>query len=462
MQKLDKFFEKVYTNATGKKDVIYLFKEYMEMKKKNYIKNILVVATLGIAILFFINISLAANTAKVNVETANLRESADSNSKILEQLSLNEEVEILEKTGDWYKVEARNITGFLRQDLLTVNGEVTEDNNTETTTTETTNTEGEQTTNQNQDANTTDTEENKENVKKVTENTKLKIVPSINATDIIEVKQDEQVTIIETMNDWVCIQVGTTKGWIRGDKLKSVEEKTEEPTKTNPEENKPVAETVIKTAYVSETTVNLRKEANTTSEVVAKLSLNTKVDVYSEENGWSKVKANDKEGYVSTSLLSNKKKEVETTSRGATTPRKKETETKKEETNTPTAPVSGKGSTVVETAKKYIGYPYVYGASGPSSFDCSGFTSYVFKLHGVTLSRTAKGQYKNGTAVSRSNLQPGDLIMFGPSASGINHVGIYIGGGQIVHAANKTRGVTIDTINSGYYNKNYVGARRVI
>ena len=433
------------------------------MKKKNYIKNILLVTALGISILFFINISLAANTAKVNVDVANLRKTADSNSTILEQLNLNEEVEILEESGDWYKVEARNITGFLRKDLLTVNEEVEQTNNTESNTEEVNNQEetnaesNQETTNQTQEETTTDTNEE---TKKVAETTKLKIVPAINATDIIEVKQDETVTVIETMNDWVCIQTGTTKGWIRSDKLKSAEEETTEPVVEN-EENTPVEETVLKTLYVTETTVNVRKEPNTTSEVVTKLNLNTQVDVYSEENEWSKVKVNDQEGYILTSLLSDKKKEVETTSRSATTPRKETTESK-EETKTPTAPSTGKGSTVVETAKKYIGYPYVYGASGPNSFDCSGFTSYVFKLHGVTLNRTAKGQYSNGTAVSRSDLQPGDLIMFGPSASGINHVGIYIGGGQIVHAANKSRGVTTDTINSGYYNKNYVGARRVI
>ena len=125
-------------------------------------------------------------------------------------------------------------------------------------------------------------------------------------------------------------------------------------------------------------------------------------------------------------------------------------------------PSSGKGATVVETAKRYIGCSYVYGATGPSSFDCSGFTCYVFGLHGVSLNRTAAGQYSNGVYVSRGQLQPGDLVMFGSSASNITHVGIYIGGGQIVHAANKSRGVTTDTINSGYYNNNYVGARRVM
>ena len=128
-------------------------------------------------------------------------------------------------------------------------------------------------------------------------------------------------------------------------------------------------------------------------------------------------------------------------------------------TTTSSAPASQNGGSVVETAKSYIGSSYVYGASGPSSFDCSGFTSYIYKQYGVSLNRTAAGQYSNGTAVSKDELQPGDLVMFGKS--GINHVGIYIGGGQMVHAANPSRGVTTDTINSGYYYNNYVGARRV-
>ena len=429
------------------------------MKKKIKIKNIIVMAVLGIAVLFFINISLAANTAKINVETANLREKADSNSKILEQLSLNEEVEILEKDGDWYKVKAKGITGYLRQDLITVkeNSSNTETENKEPETTQETET-------SKTEEPTTQSEDN-ETTKLVAEDTKLKIVPVINATDIIEVKKEEEVTITETINDWVCIQTKTTKGWIRKDKLKSVEEKQPEQNTENAEENKPVEEKLLKTVFINSETVNLRKEANTSSEVVAKLTLNTAVDVYAEENGWSKVKVSGKEGYISSALLSDKKKE---TSRAAETTRKKteETESKKEETTSTanteltTSVASGKGADVVETAKKYIGSKYVYGGSGPNSFDCSGFTSYIFKQYGVNLNRTAAGQYSNGTAVSKSNLQPGDLVMFGKS--GINHVGIYIGGGQMIHAANASRGVTTDTINSGYYYTNYVGARRVM
>ena len=427
----------------------------MEMKRKRNIKSIVLLAALGIATLFFINISFASTNAKVNVETANLRESADENSKILEQLSQGQEVEIVEKSSDGLKVIEKGMTGYLRQDLLTVEEKNTVNANTTTSSEE----KAEVETTKNEETKTTDTDEKS---KIIVEDTKLKIVPSINATDIIEVKKDEEVIITETINDWVCVQTKTTKGWIYKEKLKSKEDKKEE--KQTTEQNQVVEESKLKTLYIGSESVNLRKEANTNSEVVTKLSLNTAVDVYAEENGWSKVKVNGNEGYISSSLLSEKKKE---TSRSLETPRTKtsensseNTKTSQEKETTTTVPVSGKGATAVETAKKYIGCSYVYGASWPSSFDCSGFTSYVFKQHGISLNRTAAGQYSNGVAVSRDQLQPGDLVMFGKS--GINHVGIYIGGGQIVHAANKSRGVTTDTINSGYYNNNYVGARRVM
>lgn len=433
------------------------------MKSNKNIKSIVIMTILGVISLFFINSSFAANMAKVNVETANLRQTADANSKILKQISINEEVEVLEKSGDWYKVKSGKTTGYLRQDLINVEQPITDSVTEESV--------EESNTNQQQQPVEVDDKN-----KQVIEDTILKIVPSINATDIIEVKKNEKVEIIETINGWVCIQTETAKGWIREEKLKSIEEtqieqpqdeqsqeQEQEPEQTvqEPEIVKP---TKLKTSYINSNTVNLRKEASKSSAVVAKLSLNTAVDVYSEENGWSKVKVGEKDGYIATSLLSNKKQE---TSRNMETPRPT-TDTnstsnqtsKNEEPATTTVPTSGKGTTVVETAKNYIGSKYVYGATGPNSFDCSGFTLYIFKQHGVSLNRTAAAQYSNGVAVSRDQLQPGDLIMFGKS--GINHVGIYIGGGQIVHAANASRGVTTDTINSGYYNNNYVGARRVI
>lgn len=445
------------------------------MKSKMNIKSLIILSAIGIASLFFINMSFAANTGKVNVDTANLRETADENAKILELLSKNHEVEVIEKTGDWYKVKTNGITGYLRQDLITVDEKVAEN----TTNQETTEKPQEATEPQQTTESQAELKEIELGKQKVAENTKLKIVPVINATDTIEVKKDEEVNVIEVINGWVCVEAQTTKGWIRKERLKQEEVKTEQtvetatqPTQEQPQptqqpeqakEQQPQA--VSKTLYVNSATVRVRKEASTSSQIVTNLSVNTAVEVIAEQGEWSKVKVNGKEGYISSSLLSNTKQE--TTSRGSGTPRTAENNTtepkqpeKTKTTPTETPKSSGKGSTVLATAQQYIGCKYVYGGTSPKGFDCSGFTSYVYRAHGVNLNRTAAGQYSNGVAVSRSDLQPGDLVMFGKS--GINHVAIYAGGGKIVHAANSSRGVTTDTINSGYYNKNYVGARRVM
>ena len=435
------------------------------MKSKMNIKSIFIMAIISLASLLFINISLAANTGTINVDVANLRETADAESTILEQITLNQEVEIVGEEGDWYQVTYNKITGYISKELVTVNSnpEPTEDNNqTAENSTQENNAVAENTTDEGTETNSTD--EITIGEYKISENTRLKLIPSINATDVIELKADETVTVTEIMNGWVCVETQTTKGWLRKDKLKK-DEPVEEPVEEVQEEpQEPAQETPIKTQYVNSTTVNVRQEANTSSTIVTTVALNTEVQVYSEENGWSKVKVNNVEGYISSSLLSNNKQE---TSRSQSTSRRtSSTKTSKNTASQATAqttnvPASGNGSSIVATAKQYLGSKYTYGGSSPSTgFDCSGFTSYVFKQHGISLNRTAAAQYSNGVAVSRANLQPGDLVMFGKS--GINHVAIYIGGGQIIHASTPSTGVRIDSLSTGYYNNNYVGARRIV
>jgi cell wall-associated NlpC family hydrolase len=120
---------------------------------------------------------------------------------------------------------------------------------------------------------------------------------------------------------------------------------------------------------------------------------------------------------------------------------------------------------VVDTAKQYMGRPYVYGASGPSSFDCSGFTSYIMNLFGVSIPRTAASQLTQSSYdVSVENLLPGDLVFFrsGDSSLAASHVGMYIGNGQFIHASSGAGYVTINNLSDSWYNKTYVGARRVL
>ena len=494
------------------------------MKSKRPIKSIVLTSIAIIVIMLFVTVSFAADTAKVSVETARLRKEASEDATILELISLGEKVEILGQSGNWYQVEYKGITGYLRNDLIQVDGEkqsngsetatsgetvdtsATAQNNTQTgneagttsennpqaenannlagtentESTEPQNTTGEQANGDTTTTGTTDTTENEEDLTgkyQFTQDVEIKITPLINSLTVSSVKSGDTIEIQDKVNDWVLVSNENIQGWARFNILSKVEETdqnqvltTENIAQTTPEtqEQPEAQEPQTKTMYVNSQTVNVRSAASQEASVVTQLSINTQVTVISEQNGWAEVTYNGGNGYIASNLLS---ETISQTSRGSSTPRTGITDTIDKQTDNSSTnnnqelndsssnvSTSSKGADVLAYAMQFVGYPYVYGGSSTSGFDCSGFTQYVYKHFGVTLNRTAAAQSSNGTAVSRSNLQPGDLVMFG---SPINHVGIYAGGGRIVHAANPSRGVTTDTINSGYYNTNYVCARRI-
>jgi peptidoglycan DL-endopeptidase CwlO len=113
---------------------------------------------------------------------------------------------------------------------------------------------------------------------------------------------------------------------------------------------------------------------------------------------------------------------------------------------------------VVGIALQYLGTPYVWGASGPGAFDCSGFTMYIYAQVGVSLPHNAAAQFGYGVPVDRSQLQPGDLVFF----DGLGHVGLYIGGGQFVHAPHTGDVVKISSLYESWYASTWVGARRIV
>ena len=120
------------------------------------------------------------------------------------------------------------------------------------------------------------------------------------------------------------------------------------------------------------------------------------------------------------------------------------------------APPSRYGG-VVGIAMSYLGVPYVWGGASPSGFDCSGLVMYVYAQVGVSLPHYTGGQWSYGVPVSRSDLQPGDLVFF----DGLGHVGIYIGGGQFIHAPETGDVVKVSSLDEGWYADTYDGARRI-
>ena len=183
---------------------------------------------------------------------------------------------------------------------------------------------------------------------------------------------------------------------------------------------------------VPEGTVNVRAAATTESESLATIDAGTVVTVNGLVNGWYDVTCQyGTEGYVRSDLL--------VLTSNAT---------------------SGKGSSIVETALSHLGTRYVYGGASAGGFDCSGFTMAVFAKFGYSLSHGASDQYYTATSVSSEERQAGDLVFF-DTFGGISHVGIYLGGGQFIHASS-SGGVKVNSLYESYYAACYLGAGRIL
>lgn len=121
-----------------------------------------------------------------------------------------------------------------------------------------------------------------------------------------------------------------------------------------------------------------------------------------------------------------------------------------------------KGSKVVASAMTHKGKPYVFGASNGKSFDCSGYTQYVYKQNGISIPRTTSSQASVGKKVSKGNLQVGDLVIFSNTyKAGPSHAGIYIGGNNFIHASSGGKKVMVSSLNQSYYRNKFSYGRRV-
>jgi len=118
---------------------------------------------------------------------------------------------------------------------------------------------------------------------------------------------------------------------------------------------------------------------------------------------------------------------------------------------------------IEQTAKSHLGKRYVWGANGPYTFDCSGFTKAVFAKYKITIPRLSKEQAKVGKIIPWNYLKKGDLIFFDSKKSRqVSHVGIYLGGGKFIHASSAKHQVVISNLTSKYYSKHFKWGRRII
>ncbi len=455
-------------------------------------KKIKKIFILILIILYFLITTSVADTGKVNTQAVRIRENADINSNILTNIYLNDEVEILENNGEWCKVRYNNTEGYVKTEFLEIEGDSNTSNNSNTAVitqenqTETNNENIQDQNNVNQvtqdnvnETNNTIQDNTSQTQYVLTAQTNMRTMPNIISNIVVVLEQGKQVTTIVEFNNWIKVTDGSNIGWVPKVKLLAQEQVSstnevpnnaeEGDTQGNvTEETNQVEEenNINKPGIVTVETANVRESASTSATIIGFLDYNDTVTITKEEGDWYYVEGEEISGYVSKNLIS-----TNVSSRSLTEERKNDNDTTvidQDINNNLTEALSTqntqKGNQIAEYAKQFLGCSYVSGGKTPSSgFDCSGFTKYVYSNFGYTLGNTAATQNNLGKDVNIEDIAIGDLILFyDEGKTKIGHTGIYIGDGNFVHAANASRGVVTDNLNTNsYYNTRIVSIKRM-
>lgn len=245
------------------------------------------------------------------------------------------------------------------------------------------------------------------------------------AADLVgKLPKDAGCEILDTDGDWYHIQSGKVTGYVKGDYLITGDVAKEK-----------AAEVMMTVATVTTDVLNVRAEMNTECEIIAQMPKGEELHVLEEYEGWIKADIDGEEGFVSKDYV-----EISTQLPKAMTM----TEVKYGQG------VSDVRVSLVSYATQFVGNPYVWGGTSLTrGADCSGFVMSVFAKYGVYLPHSSGAQAGYGSKINASEAQPGDLFFYG-SGRGINHVAIYIGNGQIVHASSPKTGIKI---SNAYYRK---------
>ena len=267
--------------------------------------------------------------------------------------------------------------------------------------------------------------------------------PGLNNSTISTIGNSAIIVILERTNsEWYYINYNGIKGYVSTEFLKDVL----------------VAENFSATGTVTGDDVFIRTGPSTDEAAITTFKAGKTMSVIGINNGWYKVKVDGHTGYLRSDYM-------EIVSGYSTSANQSSSGSSYGAGNTSSAGApSQTGNELVDFALGYLGYNYKYGGKSPSTgFDCSGFVSYVFSNYGVSLTRSSSGQYKNdGVSVSKDELAPGDLLFFSNSSTnGVGHVGIYMGDNEFVHSSSSNVGVVVSRIDSTYYIRNWIGAKRI-
>lgn len=339
----------------------------------------------------------------VTGDSLRLRESAGTDSAILTTAVLGDTAVVLEEpSGDWYKVSFAGTEGYMSAEYLSVSAQAEADLGTGVP-----NTDG--------------------------ASLNLRSGPGTGFDKLADIPGDAVLTLTGLDNGWYLTSYNGVSGYVSSDYVTLTGTSASLSSMTSAE---PAVQYGILNTDGS--SLNLRSGPGTEFDKVASIPGSAVLTITGASDGWYLTSYAGVSGYVSGEFITL--------------------------TDSMPAVNSDLGSQLVAYAKQFLGCSYIYGSSGPNSFDCSGFTSYVFKHFGYTLNRSAADQYSNGTVIDQSQMQPGDLILWRAygSSKTATHVGIYIGNNQYIHASSTKKCVTVNDMDYAANSRYVVGIRRIL
>ena len=273
---------------------------------------------------------------------------------------------------------------------------------------------------------------------------RLRSQPNTSCSTVMMLPRNTVLAVVSSTDGWYGVSYNGNSGFVSADHVTYATSST----------------TLSVSGVVLGSSVNVRSDASTSAAKVMTVYKNGTVDIKGFKNGWYNISVAGKSGYVRSDYIALGASAASSVS------------------SAPATTASSNGKTyslndatvddLIAYAKSFLGTPYAYGDSSSKGFDCSGFTSYVFKHFGISLPHSATGQLSYGVAVNdRSQLQVGDLVFFRDthySTKAASHVGIYIGNSQFIHASSSVSGkyVRVNSLNESYHSSVYTVGRHVI
>lgn len=370
--------------------------------------------------------ALAANvTSTTNV---NVRSGPGNSYSVLTVMSKGTTTANLGQSGGWVKVTVNGKTGYVYSKYLTGSSSASTSTNTNSGTT------------------TTTTSVSK-TVYVTASSLNVRSGPGTSYSVIGGLSNGKSVSVVGTSNGWYKIQYGSGYGYINSSYTSSSAPSSS--SNSSSSTSATLSSAKAKTMYSTTAGLNVRSGAGTSYASIGSLSYGQAVTVVDSSSYWYKIKYGSGYGYVGSKYLSSSKPSASTSSSSSSS-------------STSSTSSSASSNSITSVARSLLGCSYAYGAAGPTSFDCSGFTQYVYGRCGISIPRSSSAQYASATKISKSSLRAGDLVFFSNSSSGgsVGHVAIYLGDGVIIHSANSKTGVCTASLNSTYYTSHYIGAGR--